>query len=44
MGDEDQKEKNKKARNIKKLLAYDLFCQHHFDDALDMFAELKIGR
>lgn len=42
MGDEDQKEKNKKARNIKKLLAYDLFCQHHFDDALDMFADLNI--
>jgi hypothetical protein len=43
MNDESSSEKEQRLHFIRNLYAFDLFCQHRFEESLNIFAELGTG-
>ena len=43
MTEETEVEREHRVQHIRNLYAFDLFCQHRFDDSLKIFAELGTG-
>lgn len=43
MTDEQDEEKQKRVHNIKNLYAFDLFCQHRFEESMQIFVKLGTG-
>ena len=43
MNDESSMEKEQRLHFIRNLYAFDLFCQHRFEESLNIFAELGTG-
>jgi hypothetical protein len=44
MTEEEEEEKQKRIHSIKNLYAFELFCQHRFDDSMQIFVKLGTGK